>query len=257
MKFKQSNLFHIQFLGFRYHGWLKLEGYKTIQGMIDKTFEFIFKHNNFKTIGCSRTDAKVSATHYVFELLSDENLKEETFLPLMNKNLPGDIRVMKIEKSPSDFNIIQHTKQKTYQYHFAFGEKLHPFATPLIVTFSENLDIDLMKEGARLLVGKHHFKNYCAEPKEGQNFDREILHAEIKPNQDIQANFFPNQSWIFEVKGEGFLRYQVRLMMGALVRLGRGEISLDDIKASLEKPTTPEKLIAPSSGLCLVRVDLH
>lgn len=256
MKFKNPYLFHIQFLGFRYHGWMKLENYKTVQGMIDKTFEFIFKHSNFKTIGCSRTDAKVSATHYVFELLSNEEL-DESFLDLMNKNLPGDIRVLKIENAPADFNIIQHIKQKTYQYHFAFSEKLHPFATPLIVTFSENLNIELMKDGASLFMGKHHFKNYCAEPKEGQNFDREILHSEIKLNTDYQANFFPQQSWIFEVKAEGFLRYQVRLMMGALVRLGRGEITLDDIKQSLEKPSTPEKLIAPSSGLNLVKVDFN
>ena len=61
-------LIRIEDLGFRYHGWQKQPNFRSIQGMVDKTFEFIFQHNDFKTHGCGRTDAKVSADDYAFEL---------------------------------------------------------------------------------------------------------------------------------------------------------------------------------------------
>ena len=67
-KWGEFYLIRIEFLGFRYHGWQKQPNFRSIQGMVDKTFEFIFQHNDFKTHGCGRTDAKVSADDYAFEL---------------------------------------------------------------------------------------------------------------------------------------------------------------------------------------------
>ena len=60
-KWNHYYLIRIEFLGFRYHGWQKQEKLPSVQGQIDKTFLFIFQDENFKTLGCGRTDAKVSA----------------------------------------------------------------------------------------------------------------------------------------------------------------------------------------------------
>ncbi len=99
-------LIHIQYLGFRYHGWFKQPGLKTINSMIDKTIEFVLGHAGFKTLGCSRTDARVSANHSAFELFVDEPLDEKLFLTDFNHNLPNDIRALKIEKRDQNFSII-------------------------------------------------------------------------------------------------------------------------------------------------------
>ena len=69
-KWSSYYLIRIEFLGFRYHGWQKQAKLKSIQGMVDKTFKFVLGHVNFKTLGCGRTDAKVSADDFVlFELV--------------------------------------------------------------------------------------------------------------------------------------------------------------------------------------------
>ena len=74
-KWSHFYLIRIEFLGFRYHGWQKQPDQITVHQMIDKTFSFIFKHSNFKTLGCSRTDSKVSANDFAIELFVNEKLE--------------------------------------------------------------------------------------------------------------------------------------------------------------------------------------
>jgi len=78
-------LLHIQYLGFRYHGWLKQPGFKTIESMVEKTAKFILGHSRFKILGTSRTDSKVSANHSAFELFVDEALDMDTLLINFNQ----------------------------------------------------------------------------------------------------------------------------------------------------------------------------
>lgn len=256
MKFSNQYLFHIQFLGYRYHGWLKHKELKTVQGMVDKTFVFLFGHENFKTLGCSRTDAKVSALHFVFELFCEDQIETSDFLDKFNRGLPNDIRCLKIEKTVPEFNIIQAPKIKEYHYFFSSGKKNHPFSAPSIMSVDEELDIELMKEGAQLFLGEHNFKGYCAKPNDSKNFRRQIVHSEIYLNKEIIGNFIPSESYVFKVRSEGFLRYQVRLMMGQLFALGKKEITISDIQQSLKDSNSePVKFIAPSSGLVLAAVD--
>ncbi|UII25528.1 hypothetical protein LVD15_19785 [Fulvivirga maritima] len=120
----------------------------------------------------------------------------------------------------------------------------------------QDLDLDIMKQGAKLFQGAHNFKNYAYKPSDVTVFDRVIDEAEIVKNELYTANFFPEQSYIFRVKGEGFMRYQVRLMMGALFLLGKGEITLADLQNSLEDPDFGSfSYIAPASGLILKGVE--
>ena len=250
-------LVHIQYLGFRFHGWAKQPNVKTVHQFIDKTLPFVLGHQNFKTLGSSRTDAMVSANHSVFELFLKEPLDEEQFLYDLNSNLPTDIRAIKIEETDQHFNVIQSPKTKEYIYLFAFGEKCHPFTAPILSSFMEDLDIDLMKEGANLFQGKHNFKKYCTKPSNKTIFEREVEESFIEENTIYQANFFPAKSFVYHVRSKGFMRNQIRLMMGQLLRLGRGEIKLDDIRNSLLDPDDiPLDYIAPPSGLILNKVNL-
>ncbi|MEQ9304730.1 MAG: tRNA pseudouridine(38-40) synthase TruA, partial [Marinoscillum sp.] len=172
-------LIRIAFLGYRYHGWMKQPGLKTIHGMIDKTMTFILGHDTYRTLGCSRTDAKVSAEDYAFELFTMEVLKPEHLLEQLNTNLPNDIRAQSMSVVDSSFNIIQDVKVKEYHYHFTFGDRPHPFIAPTIHYFSETLDINLMKEAAGIFQGAHCFRRYVSKPSAGTQFDREILISEI------------------------------------------------------------------------------
>lgn len=253
-------LVKVQFLGYRLHGWQQQPNFKTVEGLIRKTLKFVLPGQKIKILGSSRTDAMVSANEAAFELFlyKDPLVNPDAFLKLFNINLPPDIRALSIKEVDAGFNIIQHPKLKEYLYLFSFGHKNHPFCAPLMANFKEDLDIDLMMKGAGVFQGVHNFKNYSVDPSPNSRVVREIISAEIKLNLVYTANFFPEESYVFRVSGSGFLRYQVRLMMGTLVQLGRGEILLEDLKESL----LPEServmdFIAPASGLILNRIEFE
>jgi tRNA pseudouridine38-40 synthase len=112
-------LIHIEFLGFRFHGWQKQANSKSVHGMIDKTFDFILGHSDYRTLGCGRTDAKVSADDYALELFTKEELILEKVLQDLNSNLPSDIRAKSIIPVHADFNIIKSARTKEYHYYFS------------------------------------------------------------------------------------------------------------------------------------------
>lgn len=253
-------LLEIQYLGYRLHGWQRQPGLKTVEGLIKKTLKFVLQERRFKILGASRTDAMVSAKNAAFELFIDheplENMAD--FITEFNLNLPPDIRATSIKEVEAGFNIIQHPKTKEYLYLFAFGRKSHPFAAPLLATFLEDLDVDLMKQGAKLFEGQHNFRNYCTKPTAKTKLEREIILCEITENKEITASFFPEKTYTLRIKASGFLRNQIRLMMGALVQLGRGEFTLEDIQNSLkEGHSMPMNYIAPGSGLILKKIDFE
>ena len=251
-------LIHIQYLGFRYHGWQKQQGLKTIESMMEKTLSFVLGPGLFKILGTSRTDAMVSASHSAFELFINFSLDTDVFHKELNKNLPNDIRVLKIKEVDKNFNIINTPKIKEYLYLFSFGEKVHPFCAPLISSFQDHLDIDLMHQGALLFQGTHDFRKYCTKPGPGTQCKRDILVSQIEENTFYSASFFPEINYVYRIQSKGFMRNQVRLMMGQLLRLGRGEIGLGEIKETLKgQDKQPLRYIAPSSGLILYGIEFE
>ena len=249
---KHFYLIHIEYLGYRFHGWAKQPELKTLHQMVDKTLGFVFPNDEFKTMGSSRTDAMVSADDMAFELFLKRSIDLDDFLAVFNSNLPPDIRAVTIEEVSSEFNIIQTPKHKEYVYLFTHGQKLHPFCAPFIHSFKEIIDIDLMQKGARLFEGEHNFKRYCTKPKKNTQFIRSITYCRIEKNKEMTASFFPEESWAFHVHSKGFLRNQVRLMMGQLYQLGKGAISIEEFQKSFEDELSPYfDYIAPASALML------
>lgn len=244
----------LQYLGFRFSGWQKQPGQLTIERMLTKTLKFILPDIQFKIIGAGRTDAKVSSLDGAFELfvMEKELPPLKGFIALFNSNLPSDIRVMKITPTTSDFNIIQQSKNKEYIYLFSYGSKNHPFCAPFLANVLADLDIALMTAAAGLFVGTHDFSAYTAKLQPNTQVMRTIESCELVPNNVLTANFFPDKSYALIVNGKGFMRYQIRMMMGALFQVGKRELSIDDVKHSLT-PNTSMVLttVAPGSGLLL------
>jgi tRNA pseudouridine38-40 synthase len=224
--------------------------------MIDRTLKFVFEDQPFKTLGGSRTDAMVSANHFILELFLEKTIKDEkAFLDEFNLNLPADIRALAIEITNKDFNIIQHPKRKEYIYLFSYGSKAHPFSAPFITNILGHLDLNLMSEGALLFEGEHNFKAYCKKPKVDTKTIRKIDKCRLVDNKYYEASFFPEKTYAIEFSSKGFMRNQIRLIMGQLFRLGQHHIDLDFIKASL-KDDFSEHLdaVAPASGLMLQNI---
>jgi tRNA pseudouridine38-40 synthase len=251
-------LIKLQYLGFRYHGWQKQPEVNTVEKMVERTVSYVLERKSFKIIAAGRTDAKVSVNQTYIELFVDEEpLDKEEFFKLFNLNLPPDIRALSITDTDKKFNIIQHPKVKEYLYFFAFGEKFHPFCAPFMVFIKEDLNINLMKQGAKLFEGSHDFWSYAFRPKPATQTQGKIDLCELVENDIYTANFFPEKSYVLKVRGKGFKRHQIRLMMGILIDLGRGDVNLEFIKSTLNAENRIKlEHIAQPSGLILNNVDL-
>ena len=248
-------LIELQYLGFRYHGWQKQPGVKTVEKQIQKTLGFVLPNIRTKVIAAGRTDAMVSVNKTFVELFVYEADLSADFFELLNINLPADIRALSIKRVDEKFNIIQHPKLKEYAYFFTFPEKMHPFCAPFITNIQEDLNLDLMQEGARLFEGEHDFYSYAFRPKPTTKTLGKIDTCKIEINTQYSANFFPEKSYVLRVKASGFKRNQIRLMMGALIDLGKDKIDLNFLSKTLDgKQKIKLEHIAPASGLQLLDV---
>lgn len=250
-------LLNLQFFGFRYHGWMLQPEVRTVQGQLEKTIRFLFPTTKFKTLASGRTDAMVSAQEIYIQLFFDGTLQSHDFVKEMNLNLPQDIRLIGIEEVDDTFNVIQDVKSKEYHYLFT-DDQMHPFCSGMMTRFRNPLNFEIMQKAAAQFKGSHWFGNYCY--RKGKNdeieYTREIESSELVENDLYHANFFPERSYLYKIVGKGFMRYQVRLMVGALIRLGEGKWSWQDFEKSLQASEfTTENMIAPASGLILHKVN--
>lgn len=245
-------LIRIQYLGLRYHGWQVQKGVKTVQGTLEKCIRFVLGHEDFNVLGASRTDSGVSCLDGAFELFLRQPLDILPFISEVNTYLPTDIRLLTGQAVPVDFNIIQDVREKQYGYYFANGEKPHPFLAGNLAYGGKALDITSMTQGAAVFEGEHDFRRFCSPGRNTENFIRQIDYAAILPvEQDL--HWLPAENtWVFRVKGAGFLMHQVRRMAASLFMLGNGELSLDRLEKALQSteksPLCPKP---PAVGLVL------
>ena len=247
-----SYLFYIQYLGLRYAGWQKQKNVKTVQGTIERGIRYVLGHEDFTLLGASRTDSGVSCEKGAFQLFLKSPLAAEGFLDKVNENLPADIRLMSLAQVPKTFNIIQDIAWKEYHYHMGFGQKFHPFAAGNLSYFPESPSLPLMQEGAKLFIGDHDFRRFCAMDKVTDNYRREIYFSEICPHPMAGTQYIPSNALVFKVRGNGFLRYQVRIMVSVMIHLGTGQLGISDITEALQSqersPLVPH---AAANGLVL------
>lgn len=252
-KMKHFYLIKIQFLGYGYNGWQKQSTIQsTLQEKLERVFYFILPHISTKILGASRTDARVSAEEFYFQLFTSQPVDLSVLLGNLNQNLSTDIRALSVKEVDRNFRIINDNKIKEYIYLFAFGEKFHPFCAPILGNIQGDLDIERMKKAASLFVGKHNFLHFTYKPSAEKQLIREIELCEILDNDLYTANFFPEKSYYLKVRGKGFLRHQIRRTMGALIQIGNGTLTEEQLIYSLEgHPDAIQPFTAPGAGLIL------
>tara|TARA_R110001592_G_scaffold363109_2_gene680399 strand:+ start:75541 stop:76335 length:795 start_codon:yes stop_codon:yes gene_type:complete len=258
----RSNYFYLielAYLGYKYHGYAIQPQHKTIQGQLEKTIRYILgKERPFKTLGCSRTDARVSAKQFFTELFLDSVLEDEAqFVEDFKKNLPQDIHFISFKKVDSKFNVINDVDYKTYTYTFATGKVYNAFNAPYIMHFREDLDIDKMMQATKLYTGRHNFFLFQTGKVNGGEFEKTVDYCSLEKKENFSLPATCEQEiYQFTIQSKGFIRYQIRMMMGFLVEIGRGERSIEELKQALKADETVRKLcfVAPAHGLLLNEV---
>ena len=216
-----------------------------IQDVIENCIEKIFKER-IRIVMSSRTDAGVHAKCQVFHFDSPLQKDLDKLKYSFNCLLPKDIHVNKIEKVTEKFHARFSVKEKTYEYIINVGE-YDVFLNGYAYQCHYQLDVDLMKKGAALLVGEHDFTSFnTSSLKEYPNQVRTISKFDIKKKKDLI---------IIRVTATGFLRNMVRIMVGTLIDLGRGQKSIKDVKDMLDHPSkATRRYNASPMGLYLINI---
>ena len=204
-------------------------------------------NNHQKTLAHSsgRTDKGVHAKAQYAHVDLDINITTNKLKRALNSNLPDDIHVIDTFIVDDNFHARYNTKSKKYEYYINLGE-YNPIEKNYVFQYNHELNVDAMKDAIKVFLGEHDFRAFVTDNKDKVNCVRTITKAEIKEKDGKLKITF---------EGTGFLRYQVRNMVGILIKVGENKISTDDVlKILMSKDRTKSGKTAPANGLYLVDV---
>lgn len=235
-------LMNFSYDGSLFNGYQKQKNGRTVQGTIEETLKKITS-DNIKIHGSGRTDALVHANNQYAHFETDK-LDELKIRKALNSLLPSDIYIKSIEKCAEDFHARFSVIKKEYIY-LINDDVYNPTIRNYTLQLSNNLNIDKMIEGASFLIGEHDFTSFSKVDLEKETMIRTIYKIEII-RKDIIC---------IKIIGNGFLRYMVRNLVGALIDVGLGKKEPQYIKELLEKKDrTKGSKTSPACGLYLNQV---
>ena len=231
--------------GTRYRGWQRLPGKDdTIQGKLERALSRILEEN-IEISGSGRTDAGVHAQGQVANFHCESGMPAEEVLRQLRRYLPEDIGIYSCREVSPRFHARLNAKEKTYRYRIWNSEQPCVFERRFVAVMPEQLDIAAMEDGAKLLLGEHDFSAFCTNAKMKKSTVRFIRTIAIKRRG--------REVWL-EFTGNGFLQNMVRILVGTLVEVGRGERSAESIPGLFSAKREDAGFLAPPQGLCLMEV---
>ncbi|PWS26826.1 tRNA pseudouridine(38-40) synthase TruA [Pedobacter yonginense] len=242
---KKRYFIQLSYDGSLYHGWQIQPNAITVQALLDKAMSVYFRQN-IETLGCGRTDAGVHATDF-YAHFDVENIEEAKVLKAVtgiNALLPYQIAVKRVIPVKDDAHARFDAISRAYKYYVHFEKD--PFKVNRSWLLKDQLNVDLMNKAAKELLNYTDFS--CFSKSNTQTFTNncKISNAVF----DVLDN-----GLVFTIQADRFLRNMVRAIMGTLVRVGKGEINLEDFKTIIEsKSRSKAGQSVPACGLYLVEV---
>ncbi len=235
--------------GSAYCGFQTQPKLNTIQEQLEQALTKINAGKKTSITATGRTDKGVHAKVQYGHADIDVNITEHKLKRAMNSNLPDDIHVCKTKIVPNDFHARYNIKSKEYKYYINLGE-YNPIERNYVFQYNYKLNIKAMQEAIKVFIGTHDFRAFVTDNKEKENCIRTITDATIEEinNNKICITF----------RGNGFLRYQVRNMVGILIKVGENKVSTEDVEKILaSKDRSKGGKTAPAEGLYLNKVEYN
>lgn len=234
----------VSYDGSQFYGFQIQKKLRTVQGEIQKAIHNICKDEEITIHASGRTDAKVHGRHQVFHFDTKRNMPEKQWKRAINHFLPNDIYIIDSFIVNEDFHSRYSAVKKEYHYKLNMKE-YNPFDTHYIYQYGRNLDIELMKEAAKIFIGEHDFASYCTYDQYG-NTVRTIYKIDIVEEKGIIT---------FQLLGNGFRRYMVRHIVGGLIQVGAKRITKERLQELLDSKGEKKCLYkAKPQGLYLYEV---
>ena len=231
--------------GTRYRGWQRLPGKDdTIQAKIENVLSRILEEP-IEISGSGRTDAGVHAQGQVANFHCQSGMPCGEILEKLRQYLPEDIGILRCKEVSERFHARLNATEKTYRYRIWNSDVPCVFERRYVTVVPEKLDVAAMERAAALLEGEHDFSAFCGNPKFKKSTVRCIRSVQIcKDGQQLQIFF----------TGDGFIHNQVRIMVGTLIEVGKGQRSAESIPSLFGGKRSEAGFLAPAQGLCLMEV---
>ncbi len=231
--------------GTNYHGWQVQPNAPTVQEQLEKVFSTLLKEE-IKFTGAGRTDTGVHASYFVahIDTANDDLETSPDFIYNVNKFLPEDIVIHRITRVNPDMHARFSAKYRTYHYRINRFKAL--FNRAYNYYYYKELDLDLIKEACEMLLAYTDFTSFSK------------LHTDVKTNNcKIEHATWEatDESYLFEIKADRFLRNMVRSIVGSLLDVGTGKTSIEEFRHIIEaKDRSRAGMSAPAHGLFLVDI---
>jgi tRNA pseudouridine38-40 synthase len=236
---------HISYHGLHYRGWQIQPGVLNVQGIIEKALSQVLK-TPVAINGCGRTDAQVHASQFFFHMDIIEPWDFDLVFRL-NKLLPSSIAVHEIIPMEGLPHARFDAVMRSYDYF------IHTYKNPFLSGLSsyylyEKLDFDKMKQAAALLPLYKDYHAFCISPEKYEHTICNVMSARLLVDDN-------GDRLRFQISSNRFLGKMIRIIMGQLLKIGRGLVSVDEFEGHLISKITPA-LITPAhpQGLYLSRV---
>jgi tRNA pseudouridine38-40 synthase len=238
----------VQYDGTRFHGWARMEGVPTIQGAMNSAFSTLLRAP-VEVTAAGRTDRGVHACGQVVSFLPPRPLDDDAWHRIRrgaNALLKPHIVVRDARQAAPGFDARRSAIGKRYVY------SIHNAVTPPLFNRHQRwhvhhpLDVEAMRRAAWCLVGEHDFESFRASGCQAAHARRYIWHTDVRRDGD---------DVVVELRGNAFVRSQVRVVVGTLMEVGLGRRRAEEVRVVMEAlDRTRAGRTAPPDGLCLCRV---
>lgn len=243
--------------GTAYHGWQIQPNAPSVEETVEAALSTVLRRD-VDIVGAGRTDTGVSASmmvaHFDFDPVEDGQDWCSQLRYKLNRVLPRDIAVHKVEPVGDGMHARFSAKSRTYRYF------IHLQKDPFLRHYSWNvpyaeLDFDRMNEAAKVIMEYTDFTSFSKVNTDTKTNDCTITRAEWKPVRTSSLTGETDQ-WVFEITANRFLRNMVRAIVGTLLEVGRGRLTIDDVRRIIEKKdrcSAGESV--PGNALFLVNIE--
>ncbi len=215
---------------------------QTVNGQIEKALSLLQAET--KVVASGRTDRGVHASRQVIHFDLPPYWKDLSKLKeSLRRILPSNIAIRRIEQVSEDFHARYSAKKRAYRYIIS-TQTPNPFLADL-VTYVDAIDEAKIKEAITLFEGLHDFEYFKKSGSDTENFVREIYKTRVYNHKGCTILYF---------EANGFLRSQIRLMVGFLLAISDGRYTTDDLKAQLSLEKQFKLKPAPHQGLYLSNI---
>jgi tRNA pseudouridine38-40 synthase len=241
----------LQYDGTEFSGWQIQEDARTVQGELTRALSLV-EGREVVVHGAGRTDAGVHAEGQVASVRLRREFEPEKLRAAINGNVANDLRVVEVQIVPDDFHARFDAKGKTYCYRVFNERVMSPFWSRYALHESRAIDTDAMCEAAALFIGEHDWTAFSSAQTDVKSRVRNVNALEVTRRRSVRGRGILIE---IRVSADGFLRYMVRSIAGALLAVGRGETDAEAIRRAIETgERTHAAATAPAHGLTLVEV---